>query len=87
MSKSEGPKSFRTPTERVHDVVIDIAKMEHAGDCMAIAAVVIDKNGTIHRLAACGSQVDLVSLIGGTVTLQHKLIGETQPRSKGSDLN
>jgi hypothetical protein len=78
-------KASRTPAEMVHDIVGDIAKMEYAGDCRAIAAIVIDKDGDIHRLSAYRGQIDLVTLIGGTVTLQHKLMDDARPRKKASD--
>jgi hypothetical protein len=83
--KSERSKAPLSPADMVREIVGAITKMEYEGDCRAIAAIVIDKDGDIHRLSACRGQTDLVTLIGGTVTLQHKLMGDTRALKKERD--
>lgn len=82
MNKPERPKAMPTVAEMVQSIVSDIVEMESTGNCRAIAAVVIDKDGDVHRLSAYGPQTDLVMLMGGTVALQHKLVRGTRPGKK-----
>src|SRR4051794_32722003 len=78
----------RAAAEAVHEFVATIARMESEGNCRGIAAVVIDQKGDVHRLTAYASMQDLVTLLGGTVTVQHKLMSGIQPfqHEAGSDV-
>jgi hypothetical protein len=75
----------QSPAELVKETVGEISKMEYAGDCKAIAAVVIDKDGGLHRFFACRKQSDIVALLGGTVLLQQKLVSDVIPFKKERD--
>lgn len=59
--------------ELVKKIVGEIAAMEYAGDCKAIAAVVIDKDGDVRVLTAFQEGAK-VSIIAGCAILQRHIM-------------
>ena len=68
----------------VHQIVGEIVAMEYDGDCKAIAAAIIDKDGDVRTLVAYDEGYK-IQIMGGAAILQNQIFAEMRIFDKKRD--